>query len=264
MTWAQAVAAWCEWMRAGDLSPETVRLRRYQVLRLVDVGPAPGMVTAARLQAFLAAQEWAPETRRGHLAAFRSFFAWALREGVVRANPAVDLPRARPSAGVPRPAGESAIDAALMRADERQHVMLMLASRHGLRRGEISRVHSDDVIEAPGGWSLVVHGKGRKERLVPLLPATAHALRARPAGWAFPNGKGDHLTAGHVGVLITRALPKGVTPHQLRHRFATVVYRRTLDIRRLQQLLGHASVATTQRYCAADDATARAVLAAAA
>lgn len=264
MTWGQAIAGWCEWMRAGDLSRETIRLRRYQVMRLVDVAPAPGMVTAARLRAFLAAQDWARETRRGHVAAFRGFYAWAVRECVVDTDPTTDLPRTRPAPAVARPAPESAVDAALLRADERQHLMLMLASRHGLRRGEIARVHTRDLIEGEHGWSLLVHGKGRKERVMPLTDPMAAALRAAPAGWVFPNGKGAHLSPGHVGVLITRALPPGVTPHQLRHRFATVVYRRTLDIRQLQRFLGHASLATTQRYCEPDDATARAVLAAAA
>lgn len=263
-TWSAAVNDWCIWMRAGGRSPETIRLRRYQVLRLQAAANGPWLVTARRLQRFIAQQEWSAETRRGHVAAFRGFYRWAVDHELTDVDPTKTLPQLHPQPGVPRPAAEAAVNAALMRADERQHLMLMLASRHGLRRGEISRIHSQDLVHSPGGWSLVVHGKGRKERVVPLLPETAAALRERPPGWAFPNGQGTHLSPGHVGVLITRALPAGVTPHMLRHRFATVVYQRTLDIRRLQLLLGHASVATTQRYAAPDEEQARRVLSAAA
>lgn len=263
-SWHEAIEQWCTWMRAGDMSPDTVRLRRYQVLRLTEAAPGPWALSAGRLQRWLAARQWSSETRRGHVSAFRMFYRWAIEAELTEVDPTRTLPRVRPTPGVPRPAPEAAIDAALMAADARQHLMLMLGSRHGLRRGEISRIHSNDLMRSPGGWSVLVHGKGRKERVVPLLPDTADALLERPAGWVFPNGKGTHLSAGHTGVLIGRALPRGVTPHQLRHRFATVVYRRTLDIRRLQLLLGHASVATTQRYAAPDEELARQVLASAA
>lgn len=257
MTWSDAVGQWCTWMRAGELSRETVRLRRLQVLRLVELAPGPWMLTAARLQAWVAERDWSRETRRSHMSGFRSFYRWARDEGLTDVDPTRTMPRVKPKPGVARPAAEPAVNAALAAADDRTRLMLMLGSRHGLRRGEIARVHSTDVLDTPDGPALLVHGKGDKERVVPLLPGTAAALRARPAGWAFPNGKGSHLTAGHVGVLISRALPIGTTPHQLRHRFATTVYRAGADLLTVQGLLGHASPVTTQRYCRPADTAAR-------
>lgn len=264
MTWSQAVSQWCTWMQAAELSRETIRLRRLQVLRLVDVAPGPWMVTAGRLQEWIAGQPWSRETTRSHLAGFRSFYRWAIAHELTDTDPTRTMPKIKPRPGVARPAAEPAIDRALTAADDRVRLMVMLASRHGLRRGEISRVHSSDLIDGPDGPALLVHGKGDKERMVPLLPATAAELRRRPVGWTFPNGKGSHMTAGHVGVLITRALPAGVTPHMLRHRFATTVYRAGADLLTVQGLLGHASPVTTQRYCRPADTAARNAVASAA
>lgn len=261
MTWSSAVNGWVAWLSAGGRARGSVRLRRYQVLRLAaDVGGRPGSLTAGRLASWLAVQVWAIETRRSEVAGLRSFFGWLRRAGVRVDDPTDGLPALRPPEGVPRPADERAVAAALLAADGRTRLMVELAAWHGLRRGEIAMAAAWDMTVSSGGWSLRVHGKGGKDRMVPLLDSVAAKFRLSGSGWVFPNGFGDHLTAGHVGVLISRVLPVGVTPHMLRHRFATVVYRRTLDIRNLQRLLGHSSVATTQRYAAPDDAVLRAVL----
>lgn len=96
-----------------------------------------------------------------------------------------------------------------------------------------------------------MQGKGGKVRTVPLLDELADALRALGPGYAFPGRSSTgHLTAAHVGVIMRRALGGEATPHQLRHRFATVAYARSGDIVAVSRLLGHASVATTQRYVA--------------
>lgn len=265
MTWSDAIRAWLEFLAGGGASRATLRLRRYQALRVAaEIHAAPATVTSKELARWLAGMRWSRETRRSHIAALRGFFAWLVDEGVRPDDPTVHLPILRPIDGVPRPAPETVVRAALRAPAARVRLMIQLAAWHGLRRGEIARVATADVTPSPGGWSLIVHGKGGKDRLVPLNDPTAAALRTVPAGWVFPNGMGSHLSAGHVGVLITRELPRGVTPHMLRHRFATVVYRRTLDIRNLQRLLGHASVATTQRYAAPDDAALRTMVQAAA
>lgn len=267
MTWESAIAAWVAWLQAGGRARSSVRLRRYQLLQLgAGVGGRPGTLTARRLTRWLAGREWSRETRRSSLAALRSFFGWASREGICAADLTADLARLRPVPGVPRPAGEADVTAALSRADPRTRLMVDLAARHGLRRGEIAVVAADDLMRSMQGWALVVHGKGGRDRVVPLLDPTAVEIRRQLEDgrrWLFP-GRAGHLTAGHVGVLIGRMLPPGTTPHMLRHRFATVVYRSTRDILTLQRLLGHVSVATTQRYAAPDPDALRAVVAAAA
>ena len=263
--WQMALQGWVTWQKAGRLSPNTLRLRKYQLLRVAAAFPAgPWKVTGRQLEEWLAARVWTPATARSHQTSLTRFYRWAIEHELTTVDPTRTLPKIHELEGVPRPATERAIDDALAQADDRQFLMIRLAARHGLRRGEIARVNTSDLIEGARSWSLLVHGKGGKDRVVPLFPETARAIREAEAGWLFPNGKGSHLSPGHVGVLITRALPVGVTPHQLRHRFATKAYRQTKDILNLRILMGHASVKTTQRYAEADEDEQLAVLMAAA
>lgn len=265
-TWQPHVDEWLRWLKAGGASKHTLYLRRYQLARLhQDMRrTGPWSVTPTQLSDWLAGHDWKPETLRSYRAALRSFFGWAHAAGRINSDPARLLRKVTTPPPKPRPASESSVAAALGAADTREVLMLLLGSRHGLRRAEISQVHTSDVTEESDGWALLVHGKGNKDRYVPLLDVVAAAIRRAPAGWLFPNGKGTHLSAPHVGVLLRRLLPTGTTPHQLRHRFATKAYQATLDIRAVQQLLGHASVSTTQLYVqVADDALRRAVVSAA-
>ena len=104
-----------------------------------------------------------------------------------------------------------------------------------------------------------VLGKGGRRRVVPLTRRLALELRALPRGYAFPGNADGHLSAAYVSKLISRALPEGVTAHMLRHRFASRAYVGSgRDIRAVQELLGHTSVATTQVYTAVPDGALRA------
>lgn len=144
--------------------------------------------------------------------------------------------------------------------------MVLLAAEHGLRRGggEIARVHTNDLVEDLLGWSLRVHGKGGKDRVVPLREELANDLRALPPGWAFPSPSGGHLTEHHVGKIIARVLPGGWTAHTLRHRFATVAYAGTRDLLAVQEMLGHAKPETTRGYVQLPADALRAAISAAA
>jgi integrase/recombinase XerC len=87
-----------------------------------------------------------------------------------------------------------------------------------------------------------------------LLGAAGHTPHLPAAGWLFPAWPaGGHLTAHYVGKLVAAALPAGWSMHKLRHRFATRAYRASGNLRAVQTLLGHSSVATTERYAAVDD-----------
>jgi integrase/recombinase XerC len=136
--------------------------------------------------------------------------------------------------------------------------MVRLANELGLRRAEVAQVLPEaDVVQDLKGWSLVVHGKGGKKRVLPLPDDLAHQLLASDSGYLFPSPKGGHVSPHWVGTLVSRALADGTTMHQLRHLCATEIHEQTHDVRLVQTLLGHSSLATTQRYIGVDDSKVR-------
>ena len=256
--WGPALTSWSAWMTAARRSPETIRLRLYQVGRFATGTPDPWTVTVDDLTEWLAAHRWAAETARSYRASLRSFYQWAHLTRRIEADPSALLPAVRVPIGQPRPAPEAVYRGGLELADARVGLMLALAWCEGLRRGEIARIHSEDLEPDLEGWTLRVTGKGGRVRRVPLLTELAGQLRALPAGFAFPGKDDGHLSPRWVGRLIADALPGGWTAHPLRHAFATRTHAASgHDLRVVQELLGHSSLATTQRYVAVDDAAKR-------
>jgi integrase/recombinase XerC len=140
-------------------------------------------------------------------------------------------------------------------------LMVELAASAGLRCCEIAVVHTDDVSQEADGWVLQVHGKGAKVRVIPVMTELATALLRGGRGYVFPGDIEGHLSSGYVSKLVSRSLPGGWTAHTLRHRFASTAYSVDSDLRAVQELLGHASIATTQIYVKVpDDAKRRAVV----
>lgn len=221
--------------------------------RQTGVG-SPALVRGVHLIEWAARHEWSRETRRSVYASLRGFFQWALEVGIIEEDPTAGLPSVKPSPAVPRPAPERVYAEALESADDRARMIVRLAAEAGLRRAEIARVQRGDLFEDLDGWSLRIEGKGERVRVVPLSDSLAAALRGfiGRRRWAFPSPSGAHLTPRHVGKIGRRVLPEPWTLHTLRHRFATVAHEETRDLIAVQRLLGHASVATTQRYVATD------------
>lgn len=217
-------------------------------------------LSEGELLAWLGSMAWSRETRRSVYASLRAFFGHVGRRDLAECLPSV--PAAEP---LPRPTPDRELAAALRAADARTAMILRLAAEAGLRRSEIAQVHADDVGADLLGSSLLVHGKGGKLREVPISEALAAAIRLRAGGgWLLPGAVGGHLSARRVGELATDVLPGGWTLHSLRHRFATRAHAATSDLLAVSRLLGHASVATTQRYVATDAARLRRVANAAA
>jgi len=253
-------------MQASGIPQSTVKLRNYHLRRFAnDSGRAPFDVGLDHLVHHLAGHEWSPNYRRSVRTTLRAFYAWSVTTDRMNSNPALALPKVPAPIGKPRPAPEEAVQAGLATLNKRDRLMILLGAHAGLRCREIAVVHTRrDLVRDLVGWSLIVHGKGDKERVVPINDDLARELRLMPAGYAFPGRIDGHLSPAHVSKLLSRALSVGVTGHRLRHRFASKAYAADRDIRAVQELLGHASVATTQIYTAIpDDALRRAVYAAA-
>lgn len=235
-------------LQAASRSPATVQLRAWQLRRLGESLSRP--LRSARtsdLASYLATHEWRSSTKEALRATLRGFYGFLQASGQITSNPASGLPTIRVNRRALMPAPEATIAGVVV--DERVQLMIDLGARQGLRRAEIAVIHSRDLVPGPHGYSLIVHGKGSKERAIPLHPDVAARILASGFGWLFPSSRsGGHLTANYVGVLLSRALGPGWSAHSLRRRFATKIYDGNRDLRAVQLLLGHASIATTQVY----------------
>jgi len=263
--WVRAVDEWAVALAAAGRARTTIATRTDHVRRVGRaLGGSPWQVSGEDLVRHVGAQAWATETRRSVRASLRGFYSWGVRTGRVDVDPSTSLPTVTPAPPRPRPAPDHAYRAALGASDERTRLILRLAAEAGLRRAEIAVIHAGDLVEDLLGYSLVVHGKGRRQRVVPLPTHLGLELRAAGPGWVFPGDDGGHLSPRWVGKLAVRVLPEGWTLHTLRHRFATRAYAAERDLLAVQQLLGHSTPTTTQRYVAVDGERLRRAMAGAA
>lgn len=260
-SWTTAVDDWIGSMTAAGVPATTQRTRREHMQRCARVGgwSSPALVTGEGLVRWFSRQSWAPETRRSHRNTHRAFWGWWVTTGRGEVNPAEALPRVKATAGIPRPVDELSYRAALRDAAPRVRLILRCAAEVGLRRAEIAQVHRRDLLQDLGGWSLIVHGKGDRPRVVPLPAGLAAEIAEQCQRWGhmLPGDDAGHLSPRYVGKLAARALPDDWTLHGLRHRFATIAYSLDRDVFTVQQLLGHASPATTRRYVALDTSSMR-------
>lgn len=251
MTLPGDIAQWARWMTAANNRPDTIEQRVYHVRRMLrETRGDPWTMTSSDLIDWLGSKTWKPNTLRSYRASFRAFFTWGQGLGKRPDNPALLIPRVQVPRGLPRPTPEDVYRAAAAVAvDADVRLMIHLAAVCGLRRGEISRVRREDVVEDLLGSSLRIQGKGGHERMVPLPDELAALLRLRPAGWIFPSPRRPGpLTPAHVGKLVSQALPDHWTCHTLRHRCGTVAYASSKDLRAVQELLGHVRPETTALY----------------
>lgn len=266
--WDLAIASWLIWLTAAGTSPATRRTRRAHVRSVArEIAAAhPRDVTPDRLLAILGRFDYSIEHRRGLRASLASFYRCCVDSGIVVDDPTATLPRVRAALGAPRPATDEIWRQILSTADKRTRLMARLACEAGLRRAEVACVHSDDLINGIGGAELIVHGKGGKQRVVPITVTLASEMSAAVpfGGFLFPGKINGHISPDRVGHLVSKVMPAGWSMHKLRHRFATRGYAGTGNLRAVQEALGHASVATTQRYTAVAAREIRAVAEAAA
>jgi len=289
MKGSAAAAAYIGWLEHDRrASPHTIDAYQRDVAGFLGFltqhgGGEPDLVALAAvrvtdLRAWLAQQAGdgvTAATRARHLAAVRGLFRYLARHyGVTNPAPAlIGTPRRSPP--VPRaltPDAALAVastigdDATLPWVAARDTALFTLLYGAGLRIAEALALDLRDAV--PGAAAMRVMGKGRKERIVPLLPAVSASLDAwravHPGGVAlFPGVRGRRLNPGVVQrtmrVFAQQAGLSHATPHALRHSFATHLLAGGADLRSIQELLGHASLSTTQRYTRVDAVQLRAV-----
>ena len=261
--WRKSINGWTDTLRAAGLSAQTIKSRRYKMVHLATLlmPSGPEDVTTEQIVQAFARQQWKPETRKAYRNTISSFFRWLHKSGRRSDDPSLDVPRVKKPHAHPRPCPDRYIAAAMKMATTSERLMIRLGAECGLRRGEIARVHSDDVVADSAGRSLIVRGKGDKQRIVP-LPDDLAGIIMDARGYLFPGRFGGHVEESYIGDHVSRLLPDGYAAHTLRHRFATTAYAATHDLFVVAELLGHESVETTEHYVAMPDGRLREAMAA--
>lgn len=256
--WRKSIEGWTDTLRAAGLSAQTIKSRRYKMIHLswLLMPSGPKDVTTEQIVQVFARQQWKPETRKAYRNTISSFFRWLHKSGRRSDDPSLDVPRVKKPHAHPRPCPDRYIAAAMEMATTSERLMIRLGAECGLRRGEIARVHSDDVVADNAGRSLIVRGKGDKQRIVP-LPDDLAGIIMDARGYLFPGRFDGHVEESYIGDHISRLLPDGYAAHTLRHRFATTAYAATHDLFVVAELLGHESVETTEHYVAMPDGRLR-------
>ncbi len=256
--WRRSIEGWTDTLKAAGLSAQTIKSRRYKMVHLAALlmPSGPEDVTTEQIVQVFARQQWRPETRKAYRNTISSFFRWLHKSGRRSDDPSLDVPRVKKPHAHPRPCPDRYIAAAMEMATTSERLMIRLGAECGLRRGEIARVHSDDVVADNAGRSLIVRGKGDKQRIVP-LPDDLAGIIMDARGYLFPGRFGGHVEESYIGDHISRLLPDGYAAHTLRHRFATTAYAATHDLFVVAELLGHESVETTEHYVAMPDGRLR-------
>lgn len=235
----------------------------------VDEEAVAGFVSDLSASEYSEGQRYRPSSVARTLAAVRSFHRFLLREGDTPVDPAEAVSRPKVPRNLPRPLDVADVEAMLGAVSDgdlagmRNRAILETLYGAGLRISELIGLDVDDVDLDEG--SVRVLGKGSKERIVPLgkfalAAVNAYLTRVRPvlagsqSGPAlFLNQRGGRLTRQGVTKILKAAadragVSKRVTPHSFRHSFATHLLEGGADVRVVQELLGHATLTTTQVY----------------
>lgn len=273
--------AWCEHDFLASLTaaaPRTVDAYRRDLAGFAswaaDQGvDGPASVDRAVLRrylAHLAVEGYARRSMARKASALRRYFRWAARQGIVAQDPSVGLTAPRGDGRLPRVLRQDELNALLDEPPRRlaedppairarDDAVLEVLYGSGLRVGELCGLSREDLDLARG--RATVWGKGGKQRAVPLSDAAVAALQRwldladelpgsgqDGAAALFRNRRGHRLTARDVHRLLDRRATAPTHPHALRHTFATHLLDGGADLRAVQELLGHADLATTQRY----------------
>lgn len=284
MTRADLLEAWNQYLSKGRRrSAHTVRAYTATAARLIDAEGLDSWRAVARLDAAALRQQLARRRSEGltnasaarELSALKGFITFA-REQAGMADPAPPRMRGpRLKKGIPRPVTpDDAVNLAVTVDEDaseewigaRDRAVLLLLYGAGMRIAEALSLTGNAL---PLGETLTVNGKGNKQRVVPILPIVREAVSdyVQKCPWLmakdsalFRGAKGGPLSQGMVQKAMARArislgLPASATPHALRHSFATHLLGAGADLRSLQELLGHASLGSTQIYTKVDAAT---------
>jgi integrase/recombinase XerC len=263
-----------------NLSPATLKAYQRELARFVDHVTAdrssPTAIRPSDIRDFIATlwqSRLKPRSLERSLSSIRTYFGFLVAEGIVDSNPAIAVPLPRKEHNQPEVVNRYAIEGLLESfgetpAGRRDLALVELLYGAGVRVGELVALDVDDLSFSDR--LLRVKGKGRKERIVPFGRRAAEAVRAylpHRSTWRrhprgddeplFVNQRGGRLSDRSVRRILNEAVQRTADlhklhPHALRHAFATHLLEAGMDLRAIQELLGHSSLATTQIYAGVD------------
>jgi integrase/recombinase XerD len=271
----QLIGAFLEMMAAEAGAARNTLLAYERDLRGASelMGGALGSASSEKLKGL--GEAWMPLKRATvarKAAALRRFFAFLLDEGIRAEDPSATLPRPASERPLPKILDHGAVDALFGEIERRRtgkgdaaslrmSALVELLYGSGLRATELVSLPRNAI--SAGKPFLILKGKGGRERLVPISDRAGAVVAAwaqtvpRDAVWLFPSGKA-HLSRVRLYQLLKELAadagipPDRISPHVLRHAFATHLLEGGADLRALQMLLGHADIATTQIYTHVD------------
>lgn len=244
----------------GTVAPATIT----STILAIDVGRIRGFL------AHLGESSYSAATMARKIATLRSFHKWLESRGIIESNPMVLIRTPKQAKRLPKAISVDDVERLLSAPDtgsllgSRDRAMLETLYSTGIRVSELVGINIGDIDEA--GQALVVRGKGRKERIVPLgshaITAISHFLAMRreatrdtpdPTNALFINKQGSRISTRSVRRKVSKYLEQvgldpSISPHTLRHSFATHLLDNGADLRAVQELLGHQSLSTTQVY----------------
>lgn len=256
--------AYGEWCTAAGYAQTTIQDRHELLSRVeADLGEL-NRLTEAKLTTWLARPSWSSQTRATYFGHLHGYYLWALKAGHIQADPMLNLVRPRVPKRSPRPAREEHYRQIMATAEPRWRVAATLARYAGLRAGEIARAARADVDEQ----DIRVLGKGGRTDVLPMHPAVWCLVRDMPAGHLVLGPRGaPYSPAGISHAFGSRmrelGLPRPLGLHMFRHLYATSLLRAKDDggaganLRVTQELMRHASPATTAVYTQVTDGERR-------
>ena len=263
------------WMERG-LSQNTLGAYRADLMTLgrglAEQGKPIDKADKADLLDFIAKRVESgakPRSTARQLSSFRRFFRYIMREGLRDNDPTADIEMPRIGRSLPKTLSEDEVEALLNAANtdeplgHRDRAMLELLYATGLRVSELINLKQSQINFNQGVLRIV--GKGDRERLIPLTDDSQRWIRdfidgprmeillERQTDYLFPTRRGDRMTRQAFWHIIKRyaekaGIRKKMSPHSLRHAFATHLLNRGADLRVVQLLLGHSDLSTTQIY----------------
>lgn len=274
MDWELTLSDYATHQRAANLSEKTIRNRAELFATVAKVTRrGPDDVTHEDLLRVLGrphprtGQRLAPGTMQSERSYMQAFFRWMKKTKRRRDNPAKDLPRIKVARRKARPLRidqiEAMLDSGIYR---RTRDIITIGALSGLRMGEIVKIRGEDIDTV--GMTIRSTRKGDLDHLLPLHPQLLELVdRYPPTGWWFPSPYnneqfpegGGHILMASASDRVSKAIraagvtDRRITGHSLRHFLATTLLKEGVPIRVVQEILGHASLATTQLYADVTD-----------